>query len=88
MAFKRSGQVTAALHFRSPYPDVCIPDISIGDLVLGGVKPLDAPALVDASTGRRLTYAELLRDVRRAAAGLVAVGTVRVELAWAEYRSV
>lgn len=74
MAFKRSGQVTAALHFRSPYPDVCIPDMSIGDLVLGGEKPLDAPALVDANTGRRLTYAELLRDVRRAAAGLAAMG--------------
>jgi acyl-CoA synthetase (AMP-forming)/AMP-acid ligase II len=60
--------------FRSPYPDVDIPEISVGELVLGGAKPLDALALVDASTGRRLTYAELLRDVRRTAAGLSAMG--------------
>ena len=62
------------MRFRSPYPDVAIPDISVGELVLGGTKPMDALALVDASTGRRLTYAELLRDVRRTAAGLSAMG--------------
>ena len=60
--------------FRSPYPDIAIPDISVGELVLGGAKPLDALALVDASTGRRLTYGELLRCVRRTAAGLSAIG--------------
>ena len=62
------------MHFRSPYPDVSIPDITVSELVLGGAKPLDAPALVDASTGRRLTYGELLGDVFRAAAGLAAMG--------------
>jgi acyl-CoA synthetase (AMP-forming)/AMP-acid ligase II len=62
------------MRFRSPYPDVSIPDTSIGELVLGGTKPCEVPALVDAATGRQLTYRQLLDRVRCGAAGLAAMG--------------
>ena len=65
------------MRFHSPYSDASIPDISVGELVLGGAKPLDAVALVDAATGRTLTYGELLRSVRRTAAGLAEWASAR-----------
>jgi len=61
--------------FRSSFADVDIPDRSLSDLVLGaGAERSDKPALVDSATGRALTYAELHERVRRAAAGLAALG--------------
>ena len=57
--------------FVSPYPDIHIPAVSLGEIVLAaGKERSDAVALVDAATGRTLTYGELLEGVRRAAAGL------------------
>ena len=56
--------------FRSPFPDVTIPNVTLHDFVLGGAKPLDQPALVDGHSGRILTYGQLLDQVRRCAAGL------------------
>lgn len=57
--------------FRSPFPSVEIPRVTLHDFVLGGAAARgDAPALVDAVTGRALTYAHLVDQVRRLAAGL------------------
>jgi acyl-CoA synthetase (AMP-forming)/AMP-acid ligase II len=61
--------------FRSSYPDLDIPNQSLTDLVLGTAPRRPGhPALVDAATGCVLTYDELLDRVRRAAAGLAALG--------------
>ena len=60
---------------RSPFPDVDIPDVSLPDFVLaraGGFG--DSPALIDAPTGRTLTYVQLMEAVRAAAAGLAERG--------------
>ena len=57
--------------YRSPLPDVSIPDIPLTDFVLGGSKARDEhPALVDAASGRILTFGQLKEGVRRLAAGL------------------
>src|SRR5215217_6493194 len=57
---------------RSAFPDVEIPDLSLTDFVLGRVERLgDKPALIDATSGRTLTYAQLAESVRAVAAGLV-----------------
>ncbi|MDQ3821176.1 MAG: 4-coumarate--CoA ligase family protein, partial [Acidobacteriota bacterium] len=57
--------------FRSPYPEVNIPEVPLTRLVLRRVEDLaDKPALVHALTGRVMTYGELGLMVRRAAAGL------------------
>jgi acyl-CoA synthetase (AMP-forming)/AMP-acid ligase II len=56
---------------RSPFPDVEIPDVSFTDFVLAGAVELgDKPALIDASSGRTTTYAQLAQSVRALAAGL------------------
>ncbi len=61
--------------FRSPYPDIAIPDVSITTFVLQhAVRLADKLALIDAPTGRTLTYGELADGVRRAAAGLARRG--------------
>jgi len=57
--------------FKSPYPDVEIPNVSLPEFVLAGAAALGSkPALIDGPTGRTLSYAELARGVRRGAAGL------------------
>lgn len=61
--------------FRSPHPDVEIPDITVTDLVLGRARELGTkPALVDGAAGRTLSYADLAEAVVAAAAGLAARG--------------
>ena len=60
---------------RSPYPDVEIPDVPFTDYVLRRAPELgDRPALIDAPSGRTLTYAGLLEGVGRVAAGLASRG--------------
>jgi acyl-CoA synthetase (AMP-forming)/AMP-acid ligase II len=60
---------------RSPHPDVTIPEVPLPEFVLGRAAGLgDKPALIDASTGRVMTYAELVTAVQRAATGLAARG--------------
>jgi acyl-CoA synthetase (AMP-forming)/AMP-acid ligase II len=61
--------------YRSPLADVTIPEQSLTEVVFSkaGERP-DAVALVDAATGRALTFAQLLNEVRRLAAGLAALG--------------
>lgn len=57
--------------FRSPYPDIDLPDTPITPLVLRQAERLaDKPALIDALTGRKLTYRELRDSIHRTAAGL------------------
>ena len=57
--------------FRSPYPDVEIPEVSLAPFVLRQAERLpDKSALLDASNGRTLTYGEFAAAVRRAAIGL------------------
>ena len=61
--------------YRSSIPDISIPDAPLTDVVLrtAGEHPDDV-ALVDAATGRALTFGQLLNEVRRLAAGLSARG--------------
>jgi acyl-CoA synthetase (AMP-forming)/AMP-acid ligase II len=61
--------------FRSPYPDVQIPDVALTEYVLGGAKRHgDKPALIDGASGAVTTYGELAGQVREVAAGLAAAG--------------
>src|SRR5216117_3748324 len=61
--------------FRSPYPDVRVPDVALHRFVLAGaVERADQPALIDGPSGRVLTYGQLAAGVERLAAGLTARG--------------
>jgi acyl-CoA synthetase (AMP-forming)/AMP-acid ligase II len=56
---------------RSEFPDVEIPDTRLTDFVLARAGELgDKPALIDATSGRTTTYAQLAESVRAVAAGL------------------
>ena len=55
----------------SKFPDVEIPDLSLTDFVLAGAMGRgDRPALIDAHSGRTITYAQLAESVQAVAAGL------------------
>ena len=57
--------------YRSPYPDVEIPDLPLASFVLRHAERLATkPALIDGPSGRALTYGELADGVRRVASGL------------------
>jgi acyl-CoA synthetase (AMP-forming)/AMP-acid ligase II len=57
--------------FRSPFPDVAIPDTPLTDFVLARAGELgDKPALIDAASGRTISYAQLAESVRAVAVGL------------------
>src|SRR5918912_1771278 len=61
--------------YRSPLPDVDIPDEALTTYALHRARELAAkPALIDGPTGRVLSYAGLDQAVRALAAGLVARG--------------
>jgi acyl-CoA synthetase (AMP-forming)/AMP-acid ligase II len=61
--------------FRSPYPNVHIPDAPLGDVVLGAaLSRANQPALADGLTGRVVTFGELVAQVRAVASGLAALG--------------
>ncbi len=61
--------------FRSPFPKVRIPEISLTSFVFqSSDKWPDKPALIDGSTGQVWTYAQLKEAIRRAAAGLASRG--------------
>src|SRR6059036_1609991 len=63
--------------FKSPYPDIAIPDIVVHRFVLARAAALrDKPALIDAASGRTLTYGQLAGGADRVAAGLTARGFV------------
>ena len=61
--------------FKSPHPDITIPDDSVPEFVLRHAARLaDKPAIIEAASGRTLTYAQLDELVRQLAAGLAARG--------------
>jgi acyl-CoA synthetase (AMP-forming)/AMP-acid ligase II len=61
--------------FRSPYPDIAIPDTSLTPFIMRHARRLAAkPALIDGPSGRRLTYGQLVDAINRAAAGLTRRG--------------
>ncbi|HYH83867.1 MAG TPA: 4-coumarate--CoA ligase family protein [Pyrinomonadaceae bacterium] len=61
--------------FRSPLPEVEIPDAPLSDFVFSGATEYpDRPALIDGVSGRVLTYAQLVEAIRSAAAGLARRG--------------
>jgi acyl-CoA synthetase (AMP-forming)/AMP-acid ligase II len=61
--------------YRSPFPDVEIPEVALQDFVLGNVAEWgDKPALVDGPSGRTITYPQLVGAVQLVAAGLHARG--------------
>jgi acyl-CoA synthetase (AMP-forming)/AMP-acid ligase II len=68
--------------YRSPYPDVPVPAVSLPGLVLERARERGShPALIDGVSGAVTTYAELADAVDRVAAGLHAVGFRRGEVA-------
>jgi acyl-CoA synthetase (AMP-forming)/AMP-acid ligase II len=64
--------------FRSPYPEVTIPNLSITDHVFGDLTGREGKvALIDAATGAKVTFAELRGRIRRAAGGFAARGLAK-----------
>jgi acyl-CoA synthetase (AMP-forming)/AMP-acid ligase II len=67
--------------FRSPYPDVEIPEVPLTEYVFENVGEFgDKPALIEGLTGRSMTYAQLHASIRRAAAGLARRGLKKGEV--------
>lgn len=61
--------------FRSPYPDVRVPEIPLTEYVLQRAGELaEKPALIDGPSGRALTYGQLAEAVNKTAAGLAGLG--------------
>jgi acyl-CoA synthetase (AMP-forming)/AMP-acid ligase II len=61
--------------FKSIYPEVTIPEVSLPEFVLHRAQELgNKPALIDGPSGRTLTYGQLAGAVSKAAAGLAARG--------------
>ena len=61
--------------FRSRFPDVTIPDVSLTDYVFEHAERFShLSALIDGPSGRRITYGELLALTRCVAAALTARG--------------
>lgn len=57
--------------YRSPYPDLAIPNLPFSTFALQQANRLPGkPALIDAMTGRSVTFCELRGSVERATAGL------------------
>jgi acyl-CoA synthetase (AMP-forming)/AMP-acid ligase II len=73
------------MSFRSRYPDPDIPAVDLTTFVLGASEdPDDHPALVDAVTGRALSFREVRTQVRRLSAGLsTRIGKGDVVAIWA-----
>jgi acyl-CoA synthetase (AMP-forming)/AMP-acid ligase II len=63
------------MSYRSPYPDITVPNLSLFDQVFqNAAKNTDAVAMADGISGRTITYGALLEQIRRTAAGLAARG--------------
>lgn len=61
--------------FRSRFPPVPVPDVSLPDFVLQGWEPhADKVAFVEAVSGKTYTHAEVVRDVQRFSKALRAIG--------------
>ena len=65
----------AMTHFTSPLPDVAIRDVSITDCLFEGLQKAPTRVVfIDGPTGRQVTGAALMDDIRRLAGGLSARG--------------
>ena len=61
--------------FRSPYPDITIPDLSVTDFVLQNAAMYgDKPALIDGPSGRTYSFTQLAGAIRKVAASLAERG--------------
>jgi acyl-CoA synthetase (AMP-forming)/AMP-acid ligase II len=61
--------------FKSPYPDIEIPNIPVASFILEHAPQFSAkPALIDGRTRRFLTYGQLLSAIERTAASMAARG--------------
>jgi acyl-CoA synthetase (AMP-forming)/AMP-acid ligase II len=61
--------------FKSLYPDVPIPEVSLTEFVMQRAGEMgDKPALIDGPTGRTITYAQLPALISRVAGALAARG--------------
>ena len=61
--------------FRSPFADVEIPDVSLPEFVLARAGEWgEKPALIEAASGRTITYARLVAGVRAVAGALAQRG--------------
>jgi acyl-CoA synthetase (AMP-forming)/AMP-acid ligase II len=61
--------------FRSPYAEIAIPEVSLTQLILENAGRYgDKPALIDGTSGRAITYRELVERIERAAGSLHARG--------------
>lgn len=66
---------------RSKFPDVEIPDLSLTDVVLAGAMGREEKlALIDAQSGRTITYTQLAESVQAVAGGLADRGFGRGEV--------
>jgi non-ribosomal peptide synthetase component F len=58
-----------------PWPDPVVPETSLPEFLLAtATQQAERVAIIDASSGRTLRYAELADGVRRVASGLAALG--------------
>ncbi|MDQ3887239.1 MAG: AMP-binding protein, partial [Actinomycetota bacterium] len=61
--------------FRSPFPDVEIPDVSLPELLFADIAPrADRLALIDGASGQSITYGQLSIQVDQIAGALAARG--------------
>ena len=67
----REFSLECTMIFRSPFPDVTLPDLTLTEFVLRRAGELAGrPAMIDGLSGRELTFGQLAESIRRAAAGL------------------
>lgn len=67
--------------YRSPYPDVTIPDVSLTEHVFSNLdRHAQRTALIDATNHRTLTYGELHNAIERAAVGFSHIGVRRGDI--------
>ncbi|EHI42802.1 hypothetical protein OPAG_09315, partial [Rhodococcus opacus PD630] len=66
----------APVSFKSPFPDVEIPNLSVYDFLFGQVDPADGdrPALIDGASGAVTTYQALIAQIDGVAGALAARG--------------
>jgi acyl-CoA synthetase (AMP-forming)/AMP-acid ligase II len=61
--------------FRSPFPDVVVPDVSLHELLFANVaERADQIALIDGASGAEMTYGQLVGAIDRVAAALAERG--------------
>jgi len=68
--------------FKSPYPDIQIPETSLCEIVFSHCDRLkDKPAFIDAPSGRAVTFAQVKQLAHHVAAGLAARGLKKGDVA-------